>query len=394
MTLRCEVVDGLTDVDASAWNRVAGDTNPFLRHEFLIALERHGCVGEKTGWEPRHLVLFDEHDRLVGASPMYIKYHSYGEYVFDWSWADAYNRYGHRYYPKLVGAIPFTPVSGPRLLCAGAADASLIRRLLVDAALQVAEQLELSSIHWLFTDRDDQLTLDDEDLLTRTGCQYHWHNQGFRDFDDFLDTLTSKRRKQIKRERRQTRDAGLQVRMCDGADISSAEWDAFYEFYCATYDKKWGAPYLTRGFFHEIGATLPDSVSLALASRGEYYVAGALCLKDSEAMFGRNWGCSEFYPGLHFELCYYQTIERCITLGLSRFEAGAQGEYKVNRGLMPTTTRSTHWIAHPDFRRAIGHFINEEQVDVSRFVAFMEDQHSPYNQRRQGDKSPGEEPYD
>jgi len=388
--MHCNVVDSLARVTAAEWNALAGEDNPFLRYEFLIALENNQCVGAQTGWEPQHLLLYDD-ETLVGASPMYLKYHSYGEYVFDWAWADAYNRYGYKYFPKLVVAVPFTPVSGPRLLCAPGPRESEIRLALVASARQAAEQLKASSVHWLFTDDRDNDSLSECGLLARTGCQYHWENQNFRDFDDFLDSLTSKKRKQIKRERRQAAGAGLEINMFDGHDISAEHWQSFYGFYCATYDKKWGMPYLTAGFFEEIGSTLPESVSLVIASRAGNDIAGALCLKGNEVMFGRNWGCSEFHPALHFEMCYYQTIERCIELGLKRFEAGAQGEYKMSRGLLPTPTHSSHWIAHPDFRRAIGQFVEEEHIDVSRFVDYM-GQHSPYNSRRTAAKPrPGSE---
>ena len=384
--MHCDVVDSLERVPPREWNSLIGADNPFLRHEFLRALERNDCVGAASGWEPRHLLLYDN-DTLIGASPMYLKHHSYGEYVFDWAWADAYNRYGYKYFPKLVVAIPFTPVSGPRLLCADGPDSEQIRLTLVAGARQAAEQLEVSSVHWLFTDERDQASLVHSELLSRTGCQYHWENRGFRDFEDFLDSLTSKKRKQIKRERRQAASADLEIRMIEGADVTEEQWAAFYSFYCATYDKKWGMPYLSAGFFEEIGTTLPECVSLVLATRQGRYIAGALCLKGESTMYGRNWGCSEFHPALHFEMCYYQTIERCIAVGLDRFEAGAQGEYKVSRGLLPTQTHSAHWIEHPDFRRAIGHFVEEEHVDVSRFVDYME-QHSPYNSRRSSSTRP------
>jgi predicted N-acyltransferase len=386
--MHCNVVDSLANIKADSWNALVGADNPFLRYEFLRALERNSCVGAGSGWEPRHLLLYED-EALVGASPMYLKSHSYGEYVFDWAWADAYNRYGHKYFPKLVVAVPFTPVSGPRLLCAEGPQAAEIRLNLIAGARQAAQQLKASSVHWLFTDERDQAALGECDLLSRTGCQYHWENQDFRDFDDFLDSLTSKKRKQVKRERRQAAGAGLEIGIYDGHDISADQWQAFYEFYCATYDKKWGMPYLTAGFFEEIGQTLPESVSLVMAARDGTYVAGALCLKGSNVMFGRNWGCAEFHPALHFEMCYYQTIERCIKLGLKRFEAGAQGEYKMSRGLLPTPTYSSHWIEHPDFRRAIGHFVEEEHVDVSRFVEYM-GQHSPYNARRSATTLPAD----
>lgn len=374
--MRCSAVTSLKEVSAEDWNRLSGSDNPFVRHEFLIALERNGCVGDDAGWAPQHLLLHDG-PRLVGALPMYLKHHSYGEYVFDWGWADAYRRCGLPYYPKLVSAIPYTPVTGPRLLSDPGGDSGEIRGSLIEAALAHARAEDVSSVHWLFTTPSETQSLCDERLVHRTGCQFHWTNPGFQSFEDFLLALTSKKRKQIKRERRQARDAGLDVHIYSGEALGRPQWEAFYAFYCATYDRKWGMPYLTLSFFEEIGRTLPDSVLLILASRGDEYVAGALALRGRDTLYGRNWGCHEYHPALHYEMCYYRTIDYCIEKGLKRFEAGAQGEYKLSRGLLPVATRSVHWVRHPQFRSAIAAFVEEERRDLMRYIDYM-DRHSPF----------------
>ncbi len=375
---RWKITHRLEDISAADWNRLDGTENPFLRHEFLVALERNACVGEASGWLPRHVTAYED-GRLVGAVPMYLKHHSYGEFVFDWSWAEAYARNGLAYYPKLVVAVPFTPVPGPRLLVAPETDQNTLRRELIDAVLEVARESSTSSLHWLFPNQCDTDALDQSKLIRRCGVQYHWFNPGYRDFDDFLGSLTSKKRKQIKRERRQSRESGLRVEMRWGERLGEPEWDAFYGFYCSTYDRKWGFPSLTREFFREICATMPESVTLVLAARHGQYVAGALCLRGDNALFGRNWGCEGFYPGLHYEVCYYQTIEYCIEMGLERLEAGAQGEHKISRGFVPVETSSAHWIKHPAFRDAIGDFVRHEQRGIRHYMEEMKS-HSPYKQ--------------
>lgn len=373
-TLR--TVQSLDSLPREQWNRLAGATNPFLRHEFLVALERHGCVGGTTGWTPCHLVAENDR-RLVGALPLYRKTHSFGEFVFDWSWADAYERAGLAYYPKLLAAIPFTPVSGPRLLTAPDAPAGAIGEALAAGALARAREQGVSSLHCLFPAPRDAGLLETQGLLLRTGCQFHWHNPGYRDFDDFLEGLSSKRRKAIRRERREAAQAGLEVRMLQGAEISDAQWQAFHRFYCATFDRKWGFPSLSAGFFKEIGRTLPESVLLALAGRGERWVAGALFLRGEDMLYGRHWGCTEYHPALHFELCYYRGIEYCIRERLARFEAGAQGEHKIWRGFVPARTCSVHWIRHAGFRAAIDAFLRREREAMEHYVDELWE-HSPY----------------
>ncbi len=373
--MQWSIVSSLDEVPAAVWNRVSGTHDPFIRHEFLIALERHGCVGEGTGWIPRHLLLHDG-ARVVGAIPMYLKQHSFGEYVFDWAWADAYARYGMAYYPKLVAAVPFSPVTGERLL-AGVDGSPRVKARLADAALSYAREQGVSSMHWLFTSAPDSRALAMPEVNARSGCQFHWLNPGLRDFDDFLDTLRSKKRKQIKRERRQALQDGVEVEILSGPCIDTAAWSAFYHFYCATYDRKWGMPYLSLGFFREIGVTLGKAVLLVMARKCNRYVAGALCLRGADTLYGRNWGSVEYHPALHYELCYYRTIEYCIDHGLRRFEAGAQGEYKVSRGLQPVQTRSAHWMRDAGFRRAIAVFLDRERRGVKNYMDEAE-RHSPF----------------
>lgn len=378
IVIRWKITHSLEGILASDWNRLSGAGNPFLRHEFLVALERNECVGESSGWVPCHVTAYQS-ERLVGAVPMYVKNHSYGEFVFDWSWADAYARNGLAYYPKLVVAVPFTPVTGPRLLLAPDIDQEGLRAALIDAVLEVAQERTISSLHWLFPNQCDSDVLSSSKLIRRSGVQYHWHNHGYRDFDDFLAKLTSKKRKQIKRERRQACATGVEVAMHWGERLGDPEWDAFYDFYCSTYDRKWGFPSLTRGFFREISSSMPDSVMLVLASQNGRYIAGAFCLRGDDALYGRNWGCDGFYPSLHYEVCYYQTIQYCIESGLERFEAGAQGEHKISRGFVPVETASAHWIKHPAFRDAIDDFVTQERSGIRRYIEEMKT-HSPYKQ--------------
>lgn len=373
--LQVRAVERLDDVPAEEWNRVAATSNPFVRHEFLAALERHGCAGEGTGWSPCHL-LATEGGHLTGALPLYSKRHSFGEFVFDWAWAEAYARLGESYYPKLVSAVPFAPVTGPRLLL-GRGAAPEAARALIEGAVAQARDAGLSSVHCLFPRAAEARALEAQGLLLRTGCQFHWTNPGYADFEDFLATLNAKRRKQIRRERRDAGAASLDVRMLRGDEVSEAQWAAFHRFYCATFERKWGMPSLTLDFFKAIGRMLPHAVLLALAARGDEYVAGALFLRGDDALYGRHWGTSEYHPALHFELCYYRGIDYCIREGLARFEAGAQGEHKIWRGFLPVRTWSAHWIRHPRFRDAVADFLSRERAAVTRYIQELQ-AHSPY----------------
>lgn len=375
-TFRATVSENLSDVPAQAWNRLAGDDNPFLSHQFLVALERHGCVGGDTGWYPQHLLVYSG-DELVGAAPMYIKVHSYGEFGSDWAWADAYQRAGLAYYPKLVSAIPFTPAGGARLLCAAGADSGAIKAVIIEAALELARSSGVSSLQWLFASEDDNRLLQDKEHAARIGCQYHWHNHGYRDFQDYLDHLRSKRRKQVRRERREANSSDVEIRVLSGADTSEADWRSYHALYSATYDRKWGFPSLTPEFFWEVARTMADSAMLVLAHRGESCVAGAHLFRGRTVLYGRNWGCREYLPCLHFEMCYYRGIEYCIDQGLAVFEAGAQGEHKIWRGFLPRLTHSANWFRDERFRDAIGDFLDRERAQINHHVAVM-GEHLPF----------------
>jgi len=379
--MRWKILNSLEDVAAREWNRLAGESGPFLRHQFLTALERHGCVGARVGWLPCHLVLEDG-GVLVAAAPLYLKSHSFGEYVFDWAWADAYERLGLAYYPKLVAAVPFTPVTGTRLLVGAGPRAGEARERLVEAVLEFTQDAtRVSSLHWLFPRPEEARTLAGRGLLTRLGCQFHWVNRGYRDFQDFLDALSSKRRKEVRRERREAQGSGLTLELLPGNAVGERDWVDFHRLYAATYDRKWGVPYLTPGFFCEIATTLGDQVRLGVAREGGRMVAGALFLGDRHALYGRNWGAQRFYPSLHYEMCYYQAIEHCIDNGLERFEAGAQGEYKLSRGLLPSATFSAHWLRHEGMRRAVGEFLEREREELERYMRVLA-RHSAYKADR------------
>lgn len=365
--MHIEYLDSLVGIAAADWNALDPTGNPFLRHEFLHALEASGCVGPGTGWLPRHVALF-EGDALQAALPLYEKSHSYGEYVFDWAWAEAYRRAGLDYYPKLVSAAPFSPVTGPRLLTGGYPEQ---QPALLQAALALANT-GYSSLHTLFCPPDESAVLENAGLLIREGVQFHWRNAGYRDFDDFLDRFSSRKRKQVRKERREALAGELTVECLQGREIAAAHWDVFYRFYLATIRKKGAMPYLTRGFFHELGERLPEACVLFLARQGDDYVAGALSLRSEHALYGRYWGSLDEFPGLHFELCYYQGIDYCIREGLARYEAGAQGEHKIARGFLPVATYSAHWLAHPQFRRAVADFLRRERVGLARYRAELE----------------------
>lgn len=370
------VHSSLSAIDAADWNALVGESNPFLRYEFLHALEQHDCL-LPWGWLPQYLCVIDG-EKLVGAAPMYLKENSYGEFVFDWAWAEAYARHGLQYYPKLVVAVPYTPVTGPRLLVdVSHPQADLIRRALHEGALSHAKQLEVSSLHWLFTDDDDTDFLEQHGLMRRTGCQFHWHNAGYKTFDDYLAVLTSKKRKQVKRERRLVDDAGIEVELLHGRDTTEAHWNTFYEFYCSTFARKSGHPTLTKDFFIALSQSMPDAVVLVLAKHEGRYVAGTFNLRGDDALFGRHWGCHESFSGLHFELCYYRLIDYCIEHGLARFEAGAQGEHKLSRGFLPQATWSAHWLAQPDFSDAISNFLEHEHGGIQDYMEVL-NEHSPY----------------
>jgi hypothetical protein len=380
---RIEVISEIAQVDAAAWDACAGDDDPFVSHAFLDALEQSGSAVGDRGWLPQHLVARGADGRVVGAAPLYLKSHSYGEYVFDWGWADAYERAGGRYYPKLQCAVPFTPVTGPRLLVNQAlpADArNSVANALVAGLEEVARRHSVSSLHVTFPTQGERDRLTGADFLPRMGLQYHLQNPGYQSFDDFLAALQSRKRKQIKRERREVAESGLRLRRLTGSDLETRHWDAFYAFYLRTADKRWGFPYLTEEFFHDIGRRMPERILLVMAEEADGTpVAGALNLIGRHALYGRNWGAIEDYDFLHFEACYYQAIEFAIQNGLSRVEAGAQGEHKLQRGYLPVATHSAHWIADPALERAVSDFLTRERRAVERQIAGL-GQHSPYKQ--------------
>lgn len=357
-----EIVDDLGSVDAAAWDALAG-LQPFVRHAFLHGLEQTGCVGGDTGWTPRHLLLKRDGE-LVGALPLYLRDDSTGEFVFDFAWADAYARYGGRYYPKLLTAVPFTPVTGRRLLAHNEAD----RLLLIDGALALAKQLQVSSWHCLFPTDAEAILLAGKGLMQRYGTQFHWRNAGYASFDDYLGEMSHDKRKKIKQERRKVRDAGVTFQHRVGAEIAAEDWQFFYQCYRHTYLMHHSPPYMNLVFFQELGQRLAQNVMLVIGYQDGERMAVALNLFDTECLYGRYWGATRFISGLHFETCYYQSIEFAIARNLAVFEGGAQGEHKLARGLLPVTTTSAHWIADDNFARAVGDFLAREQRGVAQYV--------------------------
>ncbi|NOT73190.1 MAG: N-acetyltransferase [Hyphomicrobium sp.] len=357
------------EIDAAQWdacaNPDAGRYNPFVGHAFLKALEDAKCVGDGTGWLPRHLVLEDDRGRVCGVAPCYIKTHSQGEYVFDHAWADASHQAGLRYYPKLQIAVPFTPVPGPRLLVRPGADAKANEQVLAAAAIEVAKQNGLSSVHLTFLDQSAQQSLAGLGYLARTGQQFHWQNAGYRTFEDFLATFASRKRKSVRKERAEAIAPGIAIEHITGAAITEAHWDAFHDFYVDTGNRKWGRPYLNRAFFSLLGQTMPERCLLVMAKREGRYIAGALNMTGGDCLYGRYWGAIEQHPSLHFEVCYYQAIDYAIAHGLARVEAGAQGEHKLARGYLPVETYSAHWLAEPGLHRAVEKFLKRERTMVA-----------------------------
>lgn len=373
--------ESIDELPAASWNRLVDPDAPFMRHEFLAAMEHTGCVGEGFGWLPRHLALRDRAGELCAAAPCYIKLNSYGEFVFDWAWADAYRRHGLSYYPKLVVASPYTPATGPRILTGESARPDYAGAL-AQGARQAAERLGVSSIHWLFTTEQETDWLERGGLMRRMGCQFHWTNRGYAHFDHYLEDFTAEKRKKLKRERRRVGEAGIHIERVPGDAASEAQWATFHRLYCDTFDKKGGVPTLSLAFFHEIAATMGEQILLVFAYKGERIVAAAFNLVGAQSLFGRHWGCFEDYHSLHFETCYYQGLEHCIEQGLKRFEPGAQGEHKIARGFLPRRTWSAHWIADERFRAAIGHFLNDELQGMEGYVQEMHT-HSPFKVRDQ-----------
>ena len=372
--------DSIREVGPAAWNALAADS-PFLRHEFLSALETAGCVGPETAWRPAHLTASDAGGGLAGALPLYIKYDSRGEYVFDWSWAAAYGHSGLSYYPKLVSAVPFTPATGRRLLVDGDAAFESVAAELLAAARTLGSDIDASSLHVLFpTDRERQF-LSDVGLLARKSCQFHWHNDGYASFEDFLGRFTSKKRKKARRERRRVAEANVTFEHLSGDEPSEEDWEAIYEYYAHTFRRRGQTPYLNREFFAEIARTMPESLVIVLARFDGRPIATAICFRSADTLYGRYWGSLADFHSLHFEACYHQGIEYCIREGLSRFEPGTQGEHKLSRGFTPTATWSSHKIANPTFAQAIGQFVDRERDHVDAYMRQLA-AHTPYRKDR------------
>jgi uncharacterized protein len=390
--LRVRIAQSLTEVPAAAWNACASQmasgsdgleheikltsedkysqelstrgqvSNPFISHEFLSSLEGSASVGDRTGWQPRHLLVEDAGGTLLGAAACYVKTHSRGEYVFDHGWAEAFARAGGDYYPKLQVAVPFTPVAGPRLLVQPGPHANVVRGALADALIEITTANDLSSAHVTFLTEPEWHRLGERGFLRRTDQQFHWQNAGYQNFDDFLGCLASRKRKTIRRERKEALSAAIEVCWLTGGDLTESVWDAFFAFYMETGSRKWGRPYLTREFFSLVGEKMRDRILLVMARRAGRWIAGAINFIGADTLYGRNWGAVEHHPFLHFELCYYQAIAYAIENGLNWVEAGAQGEHKLARGYLPHATYSAHFIANPGLRRAVADYLSRERV--------------------------------
>lgn len=370
----------IADIGKAAWEACAAPSgNPFVAYDFLEVLEQSGCAVERTGWGPQHLAIEDEAGEVGAVMPLYLKSHSQGEYIFDHSWADAYERAGGRYYPKLLSAAPFTPATGPRLLVRPDVPVQAGNEMLLGGALTLCQQMGVSSVHINFPPKAEWDWLGAQGLAQRQGQQYHWFNRGYGTFDDFLADLSSGRRKTIRRERRDAQ-AGLEILQLTGADLTEDAWDAFYGFYMDTGSRKWGQPYLNRLFFSLLGERMADRVLLIMARRDGRWIAGALNLIGDDALYGRNWGCVEDVPFLHFELCYYQAIEWAIGRGLARVEAGAQGQHKIARGYLPTPVYSAHYIADPALRGPVEDFVAREKAAVDGEMEWLAEEYSPFRQ--------------
>lgn len=373
------------EIGAAAWNACANpeatsDPHPFTRYEFFAAAEGSGSATARTGWRPCHLVI-ERNGRTAGLLPLYLKNHSQGEYVFDHAWADAFERAGGSYYPKLQASVPFTPVTGRRFLAAAGANENEVRHALMAAGSSVVRELHASSLHVTFLTEEEWHAAGEAGYLLRTDQQFHWENRGYGSFDEFLGDLSSSKRKNLRKERASVREAGITFDWLTGCDLTETAWDHFFAFYMDTGGRKWGRPYLTRKFFSLVGASMADQILLIIARRGDRPIAGALNFFGGGAVFGRNWGCTEFVPFLHFETCYYQAIDFAIARGLSRVEAGAQGAHKLLRGYMPKPTYSAHYIAHPGLRRAVGDYLEREREAVAENIEELAE-HGPY--RKEG----------
>lgn len=367
MALKLEISDSIHTVDAASWNALVGDM-PILSHTFLSAFEDSGSVGSGTGWQPYPMLVHDG-EALVGAMPLYLKSHSYGEYVFDWAWAEAYQRSGLNYYPKLLSAIPFTPITSPRLLSI----TPEIQTLMLEALAEIMQKHRLSSAHIIFPDDDSASALKQAGWMQRTGVQFRWKNEDFNDFEHFLSTLSHDKRKKIHQERKKVVASGVVCQRIKGSDITPEQWQFFYNCYANTYHQHHSTPYLTQQFFSQIGQTMPENILLIIASIDNKPIAAALNIYHQSCLYGRYWGALQYVPNLHFELCYYQAQEFCIAEKIQYFEGGAQGEHKLARGFKPRATCSFHKIAQPDFAAAISHFIEKESQGIAAYATELEE---------------------
>ena len=372
-----KIVSRLKEVPAAEWDACAGTDNPFLSHAFLDALEESGSACGESGWLPQHLLVEDRNGRLVGAAPCYLKNHSYGEYVFDWGWAEAFERAGGTYYPKLQVSVPFTPVTGPRLLVRPDADAPATRRILVAGLLELARQRKVSSLHVTFCTEPEWQAFGEAGFLQRMGQQFHWTNRGYGSFEDFLGSLSARKRKTIRKERRDA-NAEVEIEVLSGASLEERHIKAFYRFYLNTVDRKWAHAYLDRRFFSLLRQRLAERIVLVMARNDGEYVAGALNLRGGDTLYGRNWGCTERFRNLYFEACFYRAIDYAIEHGLARVEAGAQGPHKISRGYLPMATYSAHWIRDAGFREAVAQYLVRERRQLDYEMEALEDERSPY----------------
>jgi predicted N-acyltransferase len=372
------VHDSMSDIVQGDWNALTSNDYPFLRHQFLQLAEDTGCVSPQHGWSPRHLTISDG-GQLRAAMPLYEKSHSWGEFVFDWAWANAYDQAGLSYYPKLVSAVPFTPAPCPKLLLRDPDDAEAARGLL-QAAVSLATETDCSSLHVLFPSSADLPHLEAQGLLIRKDCQFHWHNENYSSFDDFLGTFTSAKRKKARRDRRRVREGGITFRRIQGADIDSDTWSVVYRLISRTFMLRGSMPYYNESFFRGLSEQIPDGVLVILAEIDAVPVAAAVFFESDTHLYGRYWGSDGHYDSLHFETCYYQGIDYCIDSGKQVFEPGTQGEHKISRGFSPVSTWSAHWLAHPQFSSAIEEYLDEEGKHVNRYIDAV-DSHSPYKER-------------
>ncbi|WP_445369046.1 GNAT family N-acetyltransferase [Methylomonas sp. BW4-1] len=359
-------IASMAQIEATAWNRLCGPDYPFLRHEFLAALEQSAAVCPQTGWEAAHLLVFDN-QKLLAALPLYLKTHSWGEYVFDQQWAQAYQQHGLAYYPKFISAIPFTPCQGQRLLFAPDADQTAICALLFSFIQQLAERHGISSWHCLFPNHAQLELLQSLGLSVREGVQFQWFNRNYLTFSDFLQTLSADKRKMIKRERRRVAEQGIELLRVPGTEVTETQWQVFFRFYALTYLKRSSEPYLNLAFFKQIAQTMPEQLLLILAVKDDRYVGAALSFIGTDTLYGRYWGCDAEYNALHFEACYYQGLDYCIEHGLARFDSGAQGEHKISRGFEPVTTYSTHWLKDAGFAKAVAQFVDREKNAIAHY---------------------------